>query len=263
MNLLRIEIARFEQEKRRLELDRKTEAVRLNQLMNRAVDAPVWLSAELSSPAFDPSRAAGALTRRPDLEGVRLAIDRARADARLAHAESWEDWTVGAGYANDRQVFGGQQGFGPNGQTLFDKDKFLGLSVGVPFPLWNRNQGRVVTARADEKRATALLAAAERTAEGEVATAQTRVEELARVAREYDDSLLPLSQRNVELLERGYRQGLAPITTFVQAEQQLSDTFLRRAQTLGELRQAEIDLETAAAASPLLGAPPSTPETRP
>jgi len=102
-----------------------------------------------------------------------------------------------------------------------------------------------------------------RAAEAEAETARRRIEELSRVAREYDESLLPLARGSVALLTRGYRQGLVPITTLVQAEQQLADTVLRRAETLGELRQAEVDLETASAASPLLAAPAPDQETRP
>jgi cobalt-zinc-cadmium efflux system outer membrane protein len=143
------------------------------------------------------------------------------------------------------------------------RDDFLGVSVNAPLPLWNRNQGRIAVARADERRAQARLASSERAAEAEVETARRRVEELAHVAREYADSLVPRSQRNVELLERGYRQGLVPITTLVQAEQQLAEIVLRRAETLGELRQAEVDLETAAAASPLLRTIPSPEENQP
>ena len=260
VNLLEIELARFEQEKRRLELDRRTEAVLLNRLLYRAVDAPVRVSMDLASSAFDPTQVGDALDRRPDLVRTRLEIDRARAEARLARAETWEDWTLGAGYEKDRQVFRDEPSVDPIGVK---KDDFLGVSVKVPLPLWNRNQGRVVSARADERRAQARLASLERAAEAEVEVARRRVEELERVASEYEESLLPRAQRNVGLLERGYRQGLAPITTLVQAEQQLADTVLRRAQTLGELRQAEVDLETAAAASPLLDPTLSAEENRP
>lgn len=260
VNLLEIELARFEQEKRRLELDRRIEAVRLNRLLYRAVGAPVSVSSSLVSTAFDPSQVGDALARRPDLVRTRLEIDRARAETRLARAETWEDWTLGVGYENDRQVFRNEPAVDPIGVK---QDDFLGASLNVPLPLWNRNQGRVVAARADERRAQARLASLERAAEAEVEDARRRVEELSRVAREYDVSLLPRSQRNVELLERGYRQGLVAITTLVQAEQQLADTVLRRAETLGELRQAEVDLETAAAASPLLRTIPAPEENRP
>jgi len=253
VNLLELELARFEQEKRRLELERATEAVRLNQLLYRPVDSTVEVSARLDESAFDASQAAeglaAAAARRPDLEGLRLESDRARAEARLARAESWEDWTIGAGYESDRQVFKNEPRVDPIGVK---QDDFLGLAINVPLPLWNRNQGRTAEARANERRARARLAALERAVEAELESARRRATELSRVAREYRDSLLPRARQNVELLERGYRQGLAGITALVQAEQQLADTALRRAQTLGELRQAEIDLETAAAASPLL-----------
>ena len=260
VNLLEIELARFEQEKRRLELDRQIEVVRLNRLLYRAVDAPVSVSANLGVRAFDSSQSIDALAQRPDLVRTRLEIDRARAEASLARAESWEDWAVGVGYEKDRQVFRNEPTVDPIGVK---QDEFVGLSLNVPLPLWNRNQGRVVTARAEERRAQARLAAAERAAQAEVETARRRIEELARVVREYDESLLPRSHQSVALLERGYRQGLVAITTLVQAEQQLADTVLRRAETLGELRQAEIDLETASAASSLLGPPPQNEENRP
>lgn len=264
VNLLEIELARFEQERRRLELDRATEAVRLNQLLNRPANSPVPVAAAFDEPAFDAAQSSEDLTksasRRPDLEGLRLESDRARAEARLARAESWEDWTVGAGYEADRQVFRNEPSIDPIGVK---RDDFLGLAVDVPLPLWNRNQGRVAEAYANERRARARLAARERAAEAEIEAARRRATELARVAREYHDSLLPRSRRNVELLERGYRQGLVAITTLVQAEQQLADTVLRHALTLGELRQAEVDLETAAAASPLLRSPLSPEENRP
>ncbi len=261
-SLLEIEAGRFEQEQRLLELERTTAAVRLNQLLNRPASAAVVLSGGLDASALDASRAISAepLQRRPDLARVRLDADRAQAEMRLARAEAWEDWTLGAGYESDRQVFDNEPESDPIGVK---KDSFVGLSVRVPLPLWNRNQGRIAEAQGLERRARSRLAALERAVEAEVQTARRRVEELTRVAEQYDTMLLPRSRRTVGLLEKGYRQGLVPITALVQGQQQLADTELRRAQTLGELRQAEIELETAAAASPLLDRPGSGQEVRP
>ena len=129
VNLLEIELARFEQEKRRLELDRQIEAVRLNRLLYRAVDAPVSVSANLGARAFDSSRSIDALAQRPDLVRTRLEIDRAHAEASLARAESWEDWAVGVGYEKDRQVFRNEPTVDPIGVK---QDEFVGLSLNVP-----------------------------------------------------------------------------------------------------------------------------------
>ena len=253
VNLLEIELARFEQERRLLDLERRNQAIQLNRLLNRSPATPIVVEGDLEAPTtiaeLDSDAVADALARRPDLEALRLASDRARAEARLAKAESWEDWMLGGGFESDRQVFRDEPASDPIGVK---RDDFLALRLSVPLPVWNRNQGRAAAADAQERRARARLAALERAAEAEVEAATQRVAELERVAREYHASLLPLAERNAALLDRAYRQGLVPITTLVQAEQQLADTTLRHARTHGELRQAEIDLETATAASPIL-----------
>lgn len=260
VNLLAVELVRFEQEKRRLELDRAIEAVQLNRLLNRGVDTPILLEVDLASKAFESSRVHEPLTTRPDLVRRRLEADRANAESRLARAETWEDWTAGIAFDRDRQTLTVD---GLANSDIEDEDDTLGFSVSVPLPLWNRNQGRIATAQADGLRARALTVALERTVESEVEAGRQRVTILSRVVQEYEKTLVPRSQRNIELLQGGYLQGLVAITTLVQAQQQLADTLLRRVEALGELRQAEVALETAAAASPLLSMNLSVEEDRP
>lgn len=260
VNLLAVELVRFEQEKRRIELDRTVEAIQLNRLLNRVVDMPVTLVVDLGSSAFELSSVGDPLTTRPDLIRMRLEADRASAESKLARAETWEDWTAGIAFDRDRQTLTVNGATNPD---IEDQDDLLGLSVSIPLPIWNRNQGRIATARADGLRARARTAALERTIEAELEAGRQRVAVLARVVEEYERSLVPRSQRNIELLQGGYRQGLVAITTLVQAQQQLADTLLRRVEALGALRQAEVDLEMAAAASPLLSPNRSREEDKP
>ena len=251
LNLLEIDVARLEQERRLVELERATELVRLNRLLHRLPGASVELAGDVEESAFLPpptaELAAAALDRRPDVVRLRLDAERARAEAKLARSEAWEDWVVEASFDRTRGVIDDA------GLDLRDRDELLGLGVRVPFPLFDRNQGRVAETLAAERRAESRLAALQRAVLSEIESARRRVEELEKVAREYGDRLVPRSERNVELLSRGYREGLSPISDLVQAEQQLADASLGWVRTLGELRQAEIDLEAAAAASPLLG----------
>lgn len=253
LNLLAVEASGFEQEKQLLELERQAEAIRLNQLLQRGVDTPVVLAGSLEDALIDEGGveqiADGAAERRPDLVAMRLLIERARAEAKLAHAEAWEDWSFGIGVDADKQVFANEPSIDPIGTK---RDEFLSFGLSIPLPLWNRNHGRVAEAVAEERRAVARIAALESSVEAGIATARARVVQLAKLERRQRESALPDSRRNVALLARGYRDGLAPVSTLVQAQQQLANTALRRVRLLAELRQAEIDLETAAAASPLL-----------
>lgn len=260
VNLLAVELVRFEQEKRRLELDRAIEAVQLNRLLNRIVNRPITVDVDLASSAFDAGLVGEPLAARPDVVKIRLEADRASAESRLARAETWEDWTAGIAFDRDRQTLTVD---GVPNPDVEDEDDLLGFSVSIPLPLWNRNQGRIATARADGLRARARTVALERMVDSEVEAGRQRVTVLSRVVEEYEKTLVPRSQRNIKLLQDGYRQGLVAITTLVQAQQQLADTLLRRVEALGELRQAEVALETAAAASPLLSINLSVEEDRP
>ncbi len=261
LNLLAVQVAGFEQEKQQLEVERHGEAIRLNQLLQREVDAPVALAGSLEDALLDATAIAqigeGAAERRPDLVAARLLVDRARAEAKLAHAETWEDWRFGVGVEAEKQVFAGEPTIDPIGSK---RDEFLRFGLSVPLPLWNRNQGSVAAAVADERRAASRVAAREQGVAAEIAAARARSLELSALERRYREAALPHARRNVTLLGRGYREGLSPISALVQAEQQLADAMLRHVRLLAELRLAEVDLETAAAASPLLERTPTKEE---
>jgi cobalt-zinc-cadmium efflux system outer membrane protein len=253
VSLLAIDLAELEQERRLVTLERATEASRLNRLLHRPPATPLLVAGDVTEPILTlrapADLSAAALERRPDLARLRLEADRARAEAALARAEVWEDWAVGASYARTRGTFD------VAGSQIVDRDQLLGVAVQVPLPLWNRNQGRVAEAISLERQAGSRLEALERRVQEEIESSSRRVQELEQVAREYREGLVPRAERTVALLGRGYREGLSPISDLVQAEQQLADASLAHVRTLGELRQAEIELEAAAALSPLLSAP--------
>ena len=254
VSLLAIDLAGLEQERRLVALDRATEASRLNRLLHRPPATPLLVEGNVAEPILalqaPADLSAAALERRPDLARLRLEAERARAEAALARAEVWEDWAVEASYARTRGTIDDAAGL-----ELNDRDQLLGVAVQIPLPLWNRNQGRVAEAISLEQQAGSRLEGLERRVQEEIESASRRVRDLEEVEREYREGLVPRAERTVELLGHGYREGLSPISDLVQAEQQLADASLAHVRTLGELRQAEIELEAAAALSPLLSAP--------
>ena len=250
VNLLEIEVSSLEQERELLRLERAAAVITLNRLLSRPPDAPLEIEGALEASLFEAAAAdsivANALRERPDLNRLQTEVARARAEARLARAEAWEDWGVGAAY--EREV----GTIDDAGLELRDRDNLLALSLRIPLPLWNRNQGRVAAAHARERAAAERLAAAEQTVRAEIATALERTTRLRALSESHQAAALARARRNVELLERGYAQGITPVSEIVQGQRQLADASARLAETLGALRRAEIELEAAAAASPLL-----------
>lgn len=193
-----------------------------------------------------------ALNRRPDLRLLTLATDRAQAEQVLAKASAWEDWSVSLGIQQSRSTIVGV----PSQPT----DKAVMLSLSIPLPLFNRNQGARAVAIADEQSAREQLAALRLRVENEVAGKHEQVTQLLVALTAYSEHTLPLSRRNAELARDAYRQGQVSIVEVVQAGRQENDLNASYANTLAQYLQALAQLNTATAAwAPLMTHPVETP----
>ncbi len=244
VSLLRIERLRLEQDAQRLIRERDVAAAALARLLGRQSPAGMTPVGELDpgslsslSPANDPGG-------RPDLEAAKREVERADADRALARAEVWEDWTVGLGYERERGIFDAPIGT--------KRDSFLSLGVTVPFPLWNRQQGRIAAAEAELRRSRRLRDALLLRIGEEIRAAQARVRTLRSSVDAYAEDILPEATRSQELFERAYRQGLVGIAELLQAQRQYNEARALHFELLGDLRQAAIALEAARGTSPHL-----------
>lgn len=244
VNLARLELQKADLARQLLLNQQEVAAKALNQLLGREPQTPLALSGELPLQAPAQSGAAAeqeARARRPDRRLAALGIDRAAAEIRLAKALKWEDWSAGLDYSREDQSFAG---------TLIGHkvDQFLGLSVSIPLPLWNRNQGNVAVAQATRQRAEAELAALDLRIATEVRTADERLRRLGDILRRYREESLKLSAQNVALTQKGYNDGLVNIAVVVQAQQQFIDLRLNYLAALAEFQRALTDWQTATAA---------------
>jgi cobalt-zinc-cadmium efflux system outer membrane protein len=183
------------------------------------------------------------LVRRPDRQLATLGIDRAGAEIKLAKAEKWEDWTVGFDYSRGMSKFAAPIGT--------KEDNFLGVSVSIPLPLWNRNQGRISEAQATQQRAEAELKALDLRIAAETQTAENQVRRLFGILRQYREESIKLAEENITLLQKGYVEGLVTITAVIQAQQQFTDLRLNYLDTLAEFERALTDWQMATASIPL------------
>ncbi|MHB8455751.1 MAG: TolC family protein [Acidiferrobacterales bacterium] len=240
VNTAALELQRLAQERIDLEIRRTTLGTQLNQLLGRPAGTPVGLDDTLPSPASLPNLAdlqRKAIESRPDLHSVVLNVDRAYAEEALASASRWDDWTISLGEKRERLVVDGA----PPQST----DKVLMLTLSVPLPLFNRNQGNVAAAQAFTTQATESAGALKLRIEAEVANAYQEVQRLEGVLVSYTGSMLPLSERNAKLAQQAYRQGQIPIIGVVQAQRQQSDLNIAYLNVLNQYLKARVRLATA------------------
>ena len=245
VNTARLELQRLMQERTLLESQRALQQARLAQLLGIPVGQPLEVDDRLPSLVPLPSLAEEqdrALALRPDLRAALLGVDRARAELALAKAERWGDWTVSVGLEQGRRVI--------EGAPPQSSDRALGVSLSIPLPLLNKNQGRVAEAIAADTQADARIEALKFNIGSEVASVYAEAQRLQAAVRQYQDGMLALSDRNVRLAQQGYNMGQASIQTVVQAQRQQSDLYIAYQNALGQYLQAIVALHNAVGSYP-------------
>jgi outer membrane protein TolC len=178
-----------------------------------------------------------ALERRPDLRSALLKAERAHADTKLALSERWEDWTIGAGVERSRSVI--------EGAPPQPSNNSLALSLSIPLPLADNKQGRIEETLASGAQANAQIAALRHSIENEVASNLAEVKRLQQSTLDYRRTLIPMSERNLTMVQQSYGQGQLTITEVVQAARQQSDLNVSYLNTLNLYLQALSKLRTA------------------
>lgn len=241
VNTVQLDLQRLAQERALLQSQRHSLLVSLNTLIGRPAAASLSISEplpEAETLANVEQLQAKALESRPDLRMALLSADRAQAEKALAKAQRWEDWSVGLGLEQDKLVIDGAP---PQGSS-----RAIGLSLSIPLPLFNKNQGLIAEAEASAERAKARIGALRLGITSEVASAHAEALNLQQLLNQYRQGLLPVSARNVQLAQKGYGQGLVSILEVVQAQRQHADLNAAYLNTLDQFLQVLVRLRTAA-----------------
>jgi cobalt-zinc-cadmium efflux system outer membrane protein len=231
-----------------LRLEALLEEARINQARAQSLLEGAWrqLAAEVGLPGLQPPATVGTLAETPPSwtadpvlqrvlttnTAVRQAgveAERARLTLQRARAGAFPNITVSAGYTADNvdQTAGGQ------------------ISVEVPLPLWNRQQGTIHEAEARLASAQAAIRTVETRLARDTAEAFARYQAASSQVERLATEVLPRLQQSLELLRKAYQAGSAQ-TTFsdlLLTEQNLNTTRLTLAEARRSLWQAIADLE--------------------
>jgi cobalt-zinc-cadmium efflux system outer membrane protein len=179
----------------------------LRVLLGLSPSVEVLLTTELDYHLIEPDIVALrrlALETRPDIRMKRLTQSQRMADLRLAKAYRIPDITAGAGIALQ----------GPQGP---DNQQQLGFSLGVPLPLFNRNQGGIAQAEVSTQVADADLQKAIVQVENDVEIAYRNLLESRRLVETYRGGVLEDARLTLTIVEKAYERGGATIIDLLDA----------------------------------------------
>ena len=240
VNTVQLDLQRLAQEQVLLQSQRESQMVALNTLLGRPADAVVSIGEPLPETDEIPSLAqlqSQALMSRPDFRAALLGADRALSETALAKAQRWEDWSAGLVFEQDKLFING----GPPQRS----SRAIGLTLTIPLPLLNKNQGSIAAAQASNEQAAARIDALRLSIAGEVAGAHAETIKLQQLLTQFHQTLLALSARNVALAQKGYGQGLVSVVEVVQAQRQQADLNASYLNTLDQFLQALARLRNA------------------
>jgi|SRR5579871_276602 len=154
-----------------------------------------------------------AFDTRPDLRASLQGIDKARTDHQLAVANGSVDPTIGvdAGFPAISQVW---QSYAP------PLREFVGVSVGVPLRIFDRNQGEKLRTQLDITRNERLADAARLQVFSDVDTAYATVMSTIALLQPYRDRYLAQATRVRDIVTYSYQRGGASLVDFLQAAQE-------------------------------------------
>lgn len=160
----------------------------------------------------------------PELEAARARVARARAQIRRQEVQPIPNLLTQVGVAHDNA----------------SGDDIANVQVGLPLPLFNRNQGNVQTAVAELRRSRSDLDRLELSLRSRLAVSFRDYLQAKNEVERYRNDILPTAQENLELTEQGYRQGEFDVIRALTARRSYFETNLAYVSAQVSLRQTDV-----------------------
>ena len=174
-----------------------------------------------------------ALDTRPDLKSAVQAVDKAQTDYKLAVANGSTDPTLSAWYTHNSST---NNPFATN---------TIGVSVSIPFRIFDRNQGEKLRTKLDIARNQKLRDAAEAQVFSDVDSSYATVESDVILLRPYKAKYLQQSVRVRDTITFSYQHGGASLLDFLNAQAEYRTVQLNYVNLVGSYLTAAAQLNQA------------------
>lgn len=164
----------------------------------------------------------------PDLARLAVQRDQAGASTRVERSLAWQNPTLSLGYRR----FEDQDGEGA-----------LVAGVSIPLGVFDRNQGSVARARAEQRRAELELEAGRRDLMREHAALERAIATDAAAVQSTEEDVIPQAERALALAQDGYNRGAFSYLDVLEAQRALSDARQTRIDSLRSYHSNEAALD--------------------
>jgi cobalt-zinc-cadmium efflux system outer membrane protein len=172
-----------------------------------------------------------ALTSRPDIRAIQLDQARSQADLRLQIAQGKIDYTFGTEYHVTQGITGPVSS--------------VGFFFSAPLPVFNRNQGEIARARAEQEQLRRSLEAQRAQVSSEVAAAWQEYETARTLVAEIERDLLSPSEEARSTTAYVYQAGASSLIEVLDAQRAYNETMSTYYDAQGDFRRASSRLAAA------------------
>jgi cobalt-zinc-cadmium efflux system outer membrane protein len=234
VNLAQSERGRAAQERIEAEIQVASAEAELRRLLGYTPDTPLVLTTPLSLPpeTEPPARLLeAARKRRQDLRALEAA--RTQLDATMTRLK--------------REVIPNATIFGDVSQQR-PGQTYAGGGLGVPVPLFRRNQGSIAMVNAERERLENEIKITEREIDAEVVRMHKGLLQRREEARVWAEEVVPATEQNLALVTEGFQAGKFDLFRVVQAARDAAEAQRKQLEVLSALWQVAIDLDRATGA---------------
>ncbi len=242
LNLLQAEVERLRARRSLIEGRLQAALSRLSFLAGFPPTTPIRLKEDISTarlpylPASLESGIASALNERPEIRLALLEESLAAAGLRLAKAQGKPELSATTKFSYGRSVIDDPRG------PFDQRDRSLSFGVSVSIPVFDRNQGAKAEAEIAIRQAQERKVFAEQIVKSEVAAAFRRVEASRKALNGLQNTVLPMSLKNIETVRKVYEIGELKVTDLIAEQRRLLETNNDLTETLTEFYKAQADL---------------------
>jgi cobalt-zinc-cadmium efflux system outer membrane protein len=219
----------------RLDNSERIARATLNQLLNRAPDAPLDLRDSLFVKPVSISTAeliGRALAANVDLRTAEQQIVAEQSRLKLARAQRVPDLTLQPGLESFDSAFPGHPGFN--------------MAVTVPLPIFNRGTAEIKRSSAMLEQLQAERDATRQRVSSDIGRAALNLESARKQVEFFESRLLPEAERVRELANEAYRIGQTSLLSVIDATRNAREVRQAYLQALTDYQTALADLEQAA-----------------